>query len=537
MGECHGEEAVGRVVGDSTPQYSYAALEGPLVKARGIVAGVHVVASSPEGCVLGVIESIVSQTRVFEPLANAAAIDNVAEAIAPSIEEYRLLKAKIRWLTKLETVMKAGVIDSPKAPVEPGSRVYLALPEVLETIFAPRATGWIRMGSLLGSGVEYRVNVNALSRHLAILAVTGGGKSNTVCILAKSIVGELGGTVLLFDVHGEYGDLGLAGKAKIWSPASVNPASITFNELLELIRMPPHATQQERILRWVWEEVRGLMFRGAIGARDLIPSLTSVLEAALALGDLRKGFIKALGVNPEKQPPPSDRDKVSGILSKLDDLSYYYSEAIDASTPLMLESVIVPGKLNVMDLSSLDETAMDAVVSHYLRRLLASRKEYKTKGSGYPVPVIVVLEEAHTLIPGDGDTLTKYWAARIAREGRKFGLGLVLVSQRPKKLDSDVLSQANNKIILRMVEPQDIRYVQAASEELSEDLATLLPSLNRGEAVVLGGMARMPAVVKIDLCDAKKAGGDIDLVGEWRASAAREPGEGDVEDLASELGI
>ncbi|RLF09649.1 MAG: ATP-binding protein, partial [Thermoprotei archaeon] len=132
------------------------------------------------------------------------------------------------------------------------------------------------------------------------------------------------------------------------------------------------------------------------------------------------------------------------------------------------------------------------------------------------------------LAPKDRQTLSKYWIGRIAREGRKFGVGMCLVSQRPKALDPDSLSQTNNKIILRLVEPSDLKYVQQASELLSEDLLQQLPSLNVGEAVVLGLMVKVPALVRIDGFAGHKGGGDPDIVSEWRGGGVVEEGDEDL---------
>ena len=112
------------------------------------------------------------------------------------------------------------------------------------------------------------------------------------------------------------------------------------------------------------------------------------------------------------------------------------------------------------------------------------------------------------LAPFDKETLSKYWIGRIAREGRKFGIGLCLVSQRPKRLDSDSLSQANNMIILKLVEPSDQRYVQQASEALSQDLLEQLPSLNIGETVIIGPCIKVHALVKIEEFKGKLVGTD-----------------------------
>jgi len=93
-------------------------------------------------------------------------------------------------------------------------------------------------------------------------------------------------------------------------------------------------------------------------------------------------------------------------------------------------------------------------------------------------------------------------------------LGLCLVSQSPKTVDHDALSQMNNMIILRLVEPEDQRHVQSASESLSKDLINQLPSLNVGEAIVLGLMSKVPTLVKIDEFKGRRTGGDLDIIGD-----------------------
>ena len=131
-------------------------------------------------------------------------------------------------------------------------------------------------------------------------------------------------------------------------------------------------------------------------------------------------------------------------------------------------------------------------------------------------PVFFIIEEAHILAPNKRDSTSKYWIQRIAREGRKFGLGLCLVSQSPKSVDAETLSQANNMIILRLVEPKDQRHVQTASESLSEDLVKQLPSLNIGEALVLGLMTKVPTLVKINEFKGRQRGGDLNIIEQWQ---------------------
>ena len=486
-----GLERIGWVIGESTPSRSTILFD----RDAGVRAGIYVVASNGEDCVLGVVEKVVSGNPLLpEGVNDSEEIEGLASYEEISGRLYR--RGVVRWFSLVSPLIEEGKVESPRAPVDPSSEVYTAPSETLKRVFSGDGASWVRIGSLLSDpSVEAGIDVNRLSRHLAILAVTGGGKSNTVCILANRIVGELGGTLILFDVHGEYAQAEIApGNQKIIEPR-IHPASLSFAELHRLTRMPSGATNQERILREAWKRTIDAYRRGEIPKGDFMKTLISNVE-------------KLKGI---------DKGAAQGALNRLDDVLDYYGEVLSEDTHTDLTLIIEPGKLNVFNLSGIDEQGADAVVSHYLRRILAERKLFKASGGsrGYPVPVLVVIEEAHVLIPKDEASLTKTWASRIAREGRKFGVGLVLVSQRPKGLDPNVLSQTNNKIILRIVEPTDQRYVQQASEQLSEDLLSLLPDLNPGEAVVLGSMVKIPALVKIDKCSADTGGGDIDLASEW----------------------
>ena len=188
---------------------------------------------------------------------------------------------------------------------------------------------------------------------------------------------------------------------------------------------------------------------------------------------------------------------------------------------------------NVLDLGQVDENTAEVLVAHVLRRSLRSRKQYvrNKNRDALSFPVFFVVEEAHILAPQNRNPNSKYWITRIAREGRKFGLGLCLVSQSPKSVDGETLAQANNMIILRLVEPKDQKHVQTASENLSEDLVKQLPSLNIGEALVLGLMTKVPTLVKINEFKGRQHGGDLDIIEQWKSKK-----EDDKEDLQVQLG-
>ena len=574
---CGSGDPIGWIVGESTPARSLLIFERNGYTPR---AGDYIVAESSEGCVLGIVETVWAGHRMLPPsVTDPRAVDHIAQWTVQAGGEDLYNRGSVRWLALLEPLLAKGRVVAPKTPVVPGSKIYRADPSSLSRIFSGEGLekGWIRLGSLASDqNVAFHVNANGLMRHLAILAVTGGGKSNTVCIMAKRIVGELCGTMVIFDMHGEYSKLNLANVTlKVHRPPKLNPLRITIRELYKLVNLPENATRQMRYLRWAWRgAIASYMkmtgktttpYQDVVGlAKSLLEFLeqfqgrntnTSLVNAFRKEDQPREQRIKRIagalsqylpsGVDPSivaealvdySLTPPRQvtGDSLEGAIAKLEDLQDYYSDVIDVTAHYNLVDAIPPCTLTVFDLSELEESAADAVVSHYLRRLLQERKQAKVGAGGYPYPVVAVVEEAHVLVPRDASTLTRHWAARIAREGRKFGVGLVLVSQRPKNVDANVLSQMNNKIVLRTVEPEDIRYIQRASEEMSDDIAGLLPTLNPGEAIVLGKMATLPALVKIDECspEEKPLGGDINVVGQWlQARRAKREVEEELEDL------
>jgi len=501
-------EVIGRVIGETShTSVVFTATKPPSV-------GEYVVIEYPDGgAVLGIVES----SRIGNPLLTGKYLRPEVVEYAESFgaERHHYVVGQARLLSRVDSLINEGIVESPKYPPNPMARVFRASDDLLRRIFGSRGGSCIRLGVLANHPkVPFYVDVNAVvSRHLAILAITGAGKSNTVAVLVRGIVDELGGTVLLIDMHSEYG--GVARRCRVVTP-KVNPANLTIHEYYRLLNLGEGATKQRLYLRRAYSYVKHVCGRELEKFFDL---LIEEVERILSTGkyrEVRGGEVKEVKISGK------DKSSVIDLLLKLYDLrDRYWGIVLSPEAPIDLEAVVKPGYANVIKLGSVGEEVADVITSHYLRRLLESRKRFRVCGKGYPVPVLTVIEEAHVLIPRNRSTLTKEVVARVAREGRKFGLGLCLVSQRPKNVDEDALSQTNNKIILRLVEPQDQRYVQAASETLSDELLALLPSLNVGEAVVLGLMTPIPALVKVDKVK-KEAGEDIEAHKEWREWVFRE---------------
>ena len=508
---------IGRVIGETSHVGIYfTAVRPPKV-------GEYVIIEYPNGeYVLGIVEL----SKIGNPLVsgNTTQVDVIAKAEAFGVGRHDYMIGYARLLAKLFKLIMKGEVETPKYPPRPAARVFEASDDILRAIFVrKKVDGWVRLGSLVNHpNVPFYVNVQAMvSRHLAILAITGAGKSNAVAVLVKRIIDELNGTVLIIDMHSEYGNV--ASRVNRVRPM-VNPANLTLGEYYRILNLDPKASKQRLYLRRAYSEVKPKS--AARKTEQFLDILISKVEEYLQLSERKdKG----------KKIPSSDRGSIADLLLKLYDLrDRYGGKVLSPEAPLELTSVIKAGYANIFQLGEVDEEVADVITSHYLRRLLDERKRSRAGLGGYPVPVLVVIEEAHILIPKSRSTLTKEVVARIAREGRKFGIGLCLVSQRPKNIDDNALSQTNNKIILKLVEPGDQRYVQSASETLSDELLALLPSLNTGEAVVLGLMTPLPALVKIDRAEWKSGGGDLPIHKMWLNNKySSESGE----DFYSEIGI
>ena len=131
--------------------------------------------------------------------------------------------------------------------------------------------------------------------------------------------------------------------------------------------------------------------------------------------------------------------------------------------------------------------------------------------------IFIVVEEGHTFAPAQEASISRAVIKKIAAEGRKFGVGLAIISQRPNKLDADVTSQCNTIIAMRIKNPDDQRFIAKTSDYFSEADLRELPSLSTGEALVTGRAILAPLVVKVGPKTLIHGGESPDVVKVWRS--------------------
>ncbi len=458
-----------------------------------------------------------------------------AESIKRFSEKENTIRGEVHILGEIIETGDEVFLQIPRTPPLPAAEVYEADPQLLKKVFGAKSKKFVRIGRLLSEKEDVPVYINieqVVLRHLAVLAVTGAGKSNTVSVLLKNII-NLGGTVAVFDFHGEYSRSKLTrnGKSAVnHIQPLINPAELKPKEFASLIGIKQNAYVQFRYFRMAYENL----------LQELKETKTENWQAHVTTSD----FLKMLKEKIESISDPESQlgqrlkgkardESLFEVLNKLEDAELELGHIIKLGVPPLIEN-IKPGMVNIFDFSELDEDVADAIASNILRWALEERKKAVRKGqSRLPFPLMIVVEEAHILAGEKRNTESKYYIARIAREGRKFGLGITVVTQRPKGLDKEILSQMNNMIILKLVEPEDQKHVQRASESLSQELMEYLPGLNPGEAIIIGNMTKIPLLVKIDKAEEKVEGNDIDVIGKWEEILKKEQTQ--VDDILSEL--
>lgn len=135
------------------------------------------------------------------------------------------------------------------------------------------------------------------------------------------------------------------------------------------------------------------------------------------------------------------------------------------------------------------------------------------------IPFMIVCEEAHNYIPKSGGAeykASKKSIERIAKEGRKYGLSLMVVSQRPSEVSETIFSQCNNFISLRLTNVNDQNYVKALMPENSSAIADILPNLGQGECLIVGDATLIPSVVKLDMPNPQPKSQSIQFQDEWQ---------------------
>ena len=406
--------------------------------------------------------------------------------------------------------------------------------------------------SSLSSNPDISVPVNGnrfFNKHIAIVGSTGSGKSHTVAKIIQSATEIKEGTydglnnshIIIFDIHSEY-------RTAFPNANCLNVSNIILpywllnsEELQELfIDTEANDHNQRNVFKEAVISSKVSHFHGSDEQKEkinfdspLLFDINNVLNFARAKNEERIPGAKA---GTDKAGPLYGQ--LSNFISRLENrindkrLDFLMGPKVLAiSFEDTLKQFIGYGEnhsnITIIDLSGIPFEVLSITVS-LISRLLFEMGYYYTRvrqlenpthNINNDTPFLLVYEEAHKYVPNSD--LIKYRASResierIAKEGRKYGITLMLASQRPSEISETIFSQCNNFITMRLTNPNDQNYVKRLLPDTMGQLIDKMPTLKSGECLLIGDSVVIPSIVKIGECNPKPSSNDIPYLELWK---------------------
>lgn len=467
-----------------------------------------------------------------------------------------------------------------------GDHVHFVVESDLKLIFRQNLNSHFQVGRLSSSeGIEVSLDLNKLvARHSAILGSTGSGKSTSTASILRSMVIRPDGSplpsarVLLIDIHGEYGPA-LSDVAKTFSimPSGENQLYIPFwcispDNLIDFLCNNPNDSQRSLFMdKTVEEKKRGVAKNNIpdIGVDKITSSTPLPYRLKKIWFDLcyedgvnyedsamttpaychgGEGDFEAL-IAPRFLPPGAGQSlpKKGGIGAMKRQLDLMKSRLLDTQYSFLLEpgdwnpdsegniKRDLDGLLNdwlghdkpitILDLSGMPSARLALLLGAVLDIIFEAAIWGRNITEGMRErPLLIVLEEAHRYLGKSESGRSKEMVQRIAKEGRKFGVGAMIVSQRPSEIDETILSQCGTIISLRINNSTDRGIVKAAMSDGLAGIVDSLPILRTGEAIIVGEAAQLPTRCRFNVLpdDKYPNSGDPEIGEKWNSARSEE---------------
>ena len=423
-----------------------------------------------------------------------------------------------------------------------GAEIHVVSPRDLERVFSSHSEVGYKVGRLTPfDAIDVYLDASAFfGRHAAILGQSGSGKSWTVTSLIQSALRSMPQAhIILLDMHGEYCDKDVDGVVA----HSPFPASqvrslqaqeveftywlLAYSELCELIIDPAdeNASIQVAFLRSILIKLkRDTNKHLELGHITVDSPVYYSMDDFVGL--IQKSNSETTDFGKTRSPLFGKFDQMLVRLGSMSNDTRYdflmkpkMRTSTESLTDLMKDLVGLgeqKANVTVLDLSAVPFDVVPMVAAQ-IGRLAYEFNFWNPLCREFPI--FLICEEAHEYIPRED--IPRYREARrsmerIAKNGRKYGVGLCVVSQRPHDVSETVLSQCNSFICLRISNPDDQEYVRSMVPEAARGTFAALTSLSKGEAVALGEAVPMPVRFKVNLPDPPPNSTDIDYAGKWR---------------------
>ncbi len=445
----------------------------------------------------------------------AVSPDTVATTLGVPTEDtelYRLTATVIGYYnTEMTTFANPRQLPAPGTPlsIAPDRQLETILPNLgcetdnmdVTELDGVAHIGWLLNRSPKATNIHLPIEEFA-STHLAILASTGSGKSFTASVLVEEMMRSSSrASLLVFDPHGEYTTLAdMQGHEMFQGEDGYEPDVVYYDSERLRVRISelnlgdvmavldnPSNRMQER-LSTGWRSMQQQDSR-TWDINDLIDRMEQLYgEDDASVGALEWRLRRSIGENDLFHP----EDNVP------------------------LGEIVGPGQCTVLQMDTLDRRNQQLITTVLLRRLYRERlNDVRERDTAIEYPIFSLFEEGHRFAPASGDALSLGIMRTITSEGRKFGFGLGIISQRPSKIDQDVLSQCGTQISMQIQNPNDQDAIEKSVEAAGEDIFRELPGLTPGQAIVSGDAMNTPALIQVRDRRTRHGAESLSVVEKW----------------------
>lgn len=463
--------------------------------------------------------------------------ETVAGTLGVPTDDIDLYRLKATVIGFYDTQMQT--FSNPRQLPRPGTRLRTAPDAMLEAVLpnlgigredalnssgeidvssvdVTERDGLAHMGWLLNretGAVNIHVPIDEFAAtHLAILASTGSGKSYTAGVLMEEMMmPDIRASLLVFDPHGEYdtlsqmrgedvfaGNDGYHPEVQYFDPGNlrIRISELSVDDVMAVLDNPSDRMQERLAGGW----------------------------RAMQEADSRTWGVDELMV--AMQGRYGEDDASVGALGWRLRRSIQRNDLFTTDANVALNELVAPGRCTVLQMDTLSRRDQQMIATVLLRRLYEARLSAVRQRGDDPdydgeiidFPLFSLFEEGHRFAPASGGAPSLDIMRTITSEGRKFGFGLGIISQRPSKIDQDVLSQCGTQVTMKIQNPADQDAIKNSVEAAGEDVLRELPGLTPGQAVVSGDSMNTPVLIQVRKRHTAHGAGSIPSTEKWRTA-------------------
>ncbi len=385
---------------------------------------------------------------------------------------------------------KRGYLQAPRTPFDAGGKIALAQEDLIRHVLGLHndKTNGAYLGLLKGHNLPVYLNIDALvQKHICVLAKTGAGKSYVCGVLVEEFLKKKIPMVII-DTHGEYMSLTKSNTdrkdKKNMEKFGIKPQQYA-SQLVAYSPLGSKGNMKHLTLNGINLEAREII--DLLQAKLSGPQIGVLYQSIKEMKEYKQHYTLRDIIEAVNRSKSNARWNVIASLESLDSIGVFSETATTTS------DLVKKGKCSLINMKGVPPDIQDVVVARLTKELFDDRK------AGKIPPFLLIVEEAHNYCPerGLGSAVSSNILRTIASEGRKFGMGLCIVSQRPAKVDKNVISQCNTNIILKVTNPNDLKAIIQSVEGLTSQTYREIQRLPIGVALISGASIQIPIMMEV----------------------------------------